>query len=134
MSARTRGWTLLELLVVLALSAVMGAWSLDTYQQWRLRTQRAQARAALMAWSSWLEREALVRGSYPPVSQVPVALREPLGLAYRLEADVQSQSYRLRAVPLGAQRLDACATLVLSSQGEMSTEGNAQKVSGCWGG
>ncbi len=134
MSAYTRGWTLLELLLVLALSAVMGAWSLDTYQQWRLRMQRAQARTALMAWSSWLEREALVRGSYPPVSQVPATLREPLGLAYRLEADVQSQSYRLRAVPLGAQRLDACATLVLSSQGEMSTEGNAQKVSGCWGG
>lgn len=61
----TAGFTLLELMVAVAIVALLATLALPGYQQYVLRTQRAVARAALVDIAAKMEVEALKDRRYP---------------------------------------------------------------------
>lgn len=61
---RTGGFTLLELLIVVAIIAILAAIAMPIYQSYILRSRRAQGRAALMTLLQQEEAYMMQNGSY----------------------------------------------------------------------
>lgn len=128
-----RGWSLVELLVVLACVATLTHLAVPTYNDWMQRSQRAQARVALLQAAQWLERSAAANGRYPEARLVPSSVWRVDGLHYQLSASaLTAQTYTLLATPQGAQASDACGVLTLTHLGERGVAQAQRSASDCW--
>ena len=100
---RSAGFTLIELMIVLAIVAVLAGWGIPSYREHVVRVHRASAVAALYRAAQYLE----TLDGVPP-SALPMALTQapPDGRAvYRLalrrpDRDDSPVSYNLEAIPL----------------------------------
>lgn len=131
-----RGVTLLELVVALAIAALVATLATAGYERTILRARRLDAHAALNAVASAQERHYLEYARYAshfaspladsdPVTAEEAAASLPLSAASPdghyalvLDTDADALAYRITARPTGMQRRDAaCATLVLDHTG-----------------
>jgi len=126
---RRPGFTVLELLVTLAILAVLAGIAMPAWQQHLERGRRMEARAALVAAMLELERLALatasfaapgdrgrIAGDWPrPVPPPPAQPRHLLVPAACPQAGID-HCVELRAVPLLPD--GRCGTLILRSTGE----------------
>lgn len=131
MKAFAQGFSLIELLVVMALVAILSSFALPTYHSSQQRAQRTLAKLALMKTAHWLERSASASGNYPAL--VPDAVWQTTELSYRVHLQSQANVFVLKAVPLGAQAQDACGSLTLSHLGERSVQNASMTAAQCWG-
>ena len=128
----TRGFTLIELLIVLVCIAVLTSLAWPSYQTHVLRSQRGNARTALLQTAHWLERAASANGSYPAVSDIPSSVLSVPGQRYALQANTSAQTYNLVAQPLGLQTQDACGSFTLNHLGERGVQNAKQSAAACW--
>jgi type IV pilus assembly protein PilE len=132
-----RAFSLIELLIVLVLLGILTAVALPTYDEYILRSHRAEARTALLQAALRLEREATATGVYPNAA-LPESLAAPPGGRYRIARVVPTNSedagirFALRATPQGAQARDRCGTFTLSNTGERGLSNNSASVADCW--
>jgi type IV pilus assembly protein PilE len=126
------GFTLLELLIALACIALLATIAWPSYQSLILRSQRAQARAALLQAAHWVERAASANGSYPLAADVPTSVLQIDGQRYKMTITSTAQSYTLSATPLGTQAADACGVLTLNHLGLRNVQGASQTAAQCW--
>lgn len=126
------GFSLLELLIALACIGVLASMAWPSYQGVLLRSQRAQARTALLQAAHWLERAASANGSYPGVSEVSKSVLQIEGLRYQLSLVSTPHSYTLSAIPWGTQAADPCGTLTVNHLGDRSVQGASQSAYLCW--
>lgn len=135
---KLRGFTLIEVLIVVALVAVLAMIALPSYNQYVMRGHRAHARAALLKLAQWMEREATVRGTYPLATEIPASQLVVDGGRYTLAVGSENGwSHRLSALPLGAQAADACGSFHVDHTGLRSQGATAQVVEpldsrSCW--
>jgi len=61
---KARGFTLIELMIVVVVIAILAAIALPSYQSYIMRAQRAHAKAALLQAAQWMERTATAQGQY----------------------------------------------------------------------
>ena len=130
---RPRGFSLVELLIALACIAVLVGWAWPNYQQLLQRSQRAQARTALLQAAHWLERAASANGSYPSAAEVPASVLQTDGLRYQLSVTSSTQSFTLTATPIGPQMGDACGSFTLTHTGARGVLNASLSVAQCWG-
>jgi type IV pilus assembly protein PilE len=118
---RTRGLTLLELLLAVLLLALLAALALPSYQAQLRRGMRPQADVGLLRAAHWLEQFASASGHYPTeAAALPEPLRGLPSAAYRIEyepADAEGSGYTLFALPQGAQTADRCGAFTLDHAG-----------------
>ena len=88
---RQTGFTLIELLIALACVALLASLAWPSYQGLIWRSQRAQARAALLQAAHWLERAASANGSYPLAADVPASVLHMDGANYRMSVTSTAQ-------------------------------------------
>jgi type IV pilus assembly protein PilE len=129
---RQGGFTLIEVLVAMACAAVLATVAWPGYQNLMWRSQRAQARTALLQAAHWLERAASANGSYPASTDIPASVLQVEGQRYQMQVTSSPQSYTLSAVPLGTQTADACGTLTLNHLGVRGVQGASQSAAQCW--
>ena len=72
--AHQRGFTIIELMIVVAIVAILAAVALPNYTQYVRRSNRADAQTTLLQAAQFLERRFTTSGSYvPTVSTDPVS-------------------------------------------------------------
>ncbi|WP_322026822.1 type IV pilin protein [Burkholderia sp. BCC1977] len=140
---RSAAFTLLELMIVLAIVAVLAGWGIPSYREHVARVHRASAVAALYRAAQYLET---LDGAPPQTLPDAYAHAPPDGQAVysvalrRAVGDDAPVAYELVARPLdaGPMRDDACGAFTLRADG---TKGNAGSDDGaadaqaraCWG-
>ncbi|KGB98388.1 MULTISPECIES: type IV pilin protein [Burkholderia] len=139
---RAAGFTLIELMIVLAIVAVLAGWGIPSYREHVVRVHRASAVSALYRAAQYLET---LDGAPPAALPDALAHAPPDGHAvYRLtlgrpDGDDSPVSYELAATPLDTSpmRDDACGTFTLRSDGTKGNAGNDgadEPGAVCWGG
>jgi type IV pilus assembly protein PilE len=149
-----RGFTLLELLVALAIAAVLTTIALPNYQNQVMRARRTTATAALQHAAQYLERNMTANHCYNFTSpndcaaQKGTALELPASLSHAPAegtafydlgfAKLGEANYTLHAKPIGSgpQYRDPCGTLLLAHTGRKGEQGTwtPSAPKSCWGG
>jgi type IV pilus assembly protein PilE len=130
-----RGFTLIELMIVVAVIGILSAIALPAYQQYVLRANRADAEAILMETAQFMERFYTTNNSYAtgsttaPVSGVSPKGATGTGIKYNISftANPSATAYTLQAVRANGQTGDTCGNLGLSSTGAQTPT-----TAGCW--
>ena len=119
----TGGFTLVELMIVVAIAAILAAVAYPNYLDQMRKTHRASARAALSDAASRQEQYFLDNKQYAStVGQLSLDGDVDDG-AYTVTVAAATtdcplnRCYLLQAAPQGAQADDACGTLAISSDG-----------------
>ena len=143
---RPRGFTLIELMVVVAIIAILAAIGYPAYTEQVARSRRADAKAALLEAAQWMEREFTVSGSYARMGN-GAALTETELRAAPLQALLGStpqfytlgfaaaptaRAFSLNMVPTGGMTNDRCGTLSVDQTGTRGVTGSGVTVAECW--
>ncbi|MFW5329266.1 type IV pilin protein [Hydrogenophaga sp. ZJX-1] len=130
---RHKGFTLIELMIVVAVVAILSAIAIPSYDAYIRRTHRANAKSALMQVAQWMERAATAQGSYPLTAAVPAGLLNVEGNRYALTVvSANGTSYTLTATTQGPQASDECGNFTLTQAGTRAVTGSLP-VDECWG-
>lgn len=121
---RTGGFTLIELMVVVAVVAILAAVAIPSYQEQVRKSRRGQAQADLVELAQRAERFHTVNNSYadfwdsvPPAHHV--SPRDGGSAFYDLEGEGTANTFVLSAAPMPgtAQENDRCGTMTINQAG-----------------
>ena len=145
MPIKHQGFTLIELMIVVAVVAILSSIAYPSYTEYVRRGHRAEARAGLLQGQQWLERAATATGTYPASDSnaFPVNLKKVPGDRYEITlasptggviAD-RGRTYTLTATPKGAQTGDRCGAFTVTHTGLRGAKGvtSGDIVRDCWG-
>jgi type IV pilus assembly protein PilE len=135
-----RGFSLLELLVALAIVAVLAAIAVPSYTEYIARSKRFEARAGLLEAAHWLERWRTERGRYDdaasanqPPPEFPWRQIPPVGRPnYTVSVVATAATYRITATATGGMANDACESLSIDETGLRTFTGNGGSAEVCW--
>ncbi|WP_416361406.1 type IV pilin protein [Marinobacter sp.] len=133
LARRDAGFTLIELMIVVAIIGIIAAIAFPSYQNQVEQTRRTAAKSDLLELAQWMERRYSNGFDYRDAGNAPTLPFDQspqTGTAfYNISFDgaVTRSGYSLQAVPTGAQANDDCGTLSLDEQG---TRGAAK--ANCW--
>lgn len=133
------GFTLVELVITVAIIAILVAIAVPAYNDQVRKARRGQAQADLMELTQLAERYHSVNNSYvgfdTAATTLPL-LRSPKQGTMVYDIDFQNvtrNGYNLRAVPQGGQVYDTkCMTLTLNSIGQKGITGGSGTTADCW--
>ena len=133
MLKKTRGFTLIELMIVLAILSIIVAVGYPSYMEHIKKSRRAEGMGQLLELADRMERAYSDTSTYPTsVSDVYVATTD--GGFYTLSiVSANNVAYTVSAAPtsLGRQNDDKCKTFTLTSLGQKSISGSVPN-SQCW--
>lgn len=145
MKSRMLGFTLIELMIVVAIVAILAAIAYPSYEESVRRSRRTDAKAVLIEAAQWMERfytsnlrydqdinGALVTsaGQFPGSGLTMSPRGGPAFYNIGLQAVTQS-SFTLRAVAVGAQSNDPCGNFTLTEAGVRNVTGS-RPAAECW--
>lgn len=134
---RANGFTLIELMVVVAVVGILIAVAYPSYSNYLLKGRRAAAQGHLMDIAQRQQQYLLDARAYAAsVSELGVTTPTDVSKYYTIAITNpnpaftgSSPSFITSAAPIGAQADDQCGTLSLDSTGNKAT---STAATGCW--
>ena len=131
------GFTLIEVMIVVAIIGIIAAIAIPSYQNYVEDTRRSAAQGDLMELAQWMERRYSENfdyraddGSNPDLPfDVSPQSHQNGNHFYEIDfdGDVQRASFTLEAEPVAGQSDDDCGTLTLDEEGEKGAD-----QADCW--
>lgn len=134
MLTKSRGMTLIELMVVVAIVAILASIAVPSYRQYVLRSNRAEAKAALLNLAAAQEKFYLQNNTY--TEELTDAPPDGLGLPDTTESgfydieidDADDEGFTATATAAGGQAQDTrCATFSIDQAGARTAT-----TADCW--
>lgn len=121
-----KGFTLIELMIVVAIVAILAAVAYPSYQNHLQKTRRSDGQAALLNAVQIAERFYTLNNTYVG-AVIPANSDEGYyNLAYNAPT---ATTYTITATPAGAQATDPCGNLTIN---QANVKGSAGGMADCW--
>ncbi|WP_193589403.1 type IV pilin protein [Xanthomonas arboricola] len=125
------GFTLIELMIVVAVVAILSAVVYPSYADYVRKSRRAQAKADLVEYAQLAVRFYTVRNTYVDFTlPTQVSPREGGTAAYRLSLQTTQSTFSISATAQGNQAQDKCGDLGIDQASRKSNSKGAK--SDCW--
>jgi type IV pilus assembly protein PilE len=140
MTMAARGFTLVEVMIVVAIVAILSAIAYPSYTEYVRRGQRAEARTQLLEAAQFMQRFYSANDRYDQTRAgaavaLPATLQvsPPTGtVRYNIAVNATPTAYTLQAVPAGSMAGDRCGTITLDSNGRRNVDGASSPAAECW--
>ena len=148
-----RGFTLVELMITVAVIAILSAIALPSYNAYVLRSHRAEAKNTLLAVAQRLEQNYTLESSYAATRNAAgnvIAVDDALIASWGLNqtplngtarynitfsGNPTATAFTLFATPVGAQASDTCGVMSLNNRnlkGAAGQNNRHQTTRECW--
>ena len=127
---RRAGFTLIELMIVVAVIAILAAIAYPSYLQQVIKSRRSSGAACMMEMAQFMERYYTTRMTYEGASLPSPSCRDEHAAHYTigLVADPTPAAFTLTATPVSgsSQAKDSlCETMSIDQTGRKTVEGSA---------
>jgi len=135
-----RGFTLIELMVVVAIVGLLAALAYPAYESQLRKARRADARTALLDLAVRQERFFSINNTYTTSAanlgyggSFPQDVLSGSTAHYRLDVTAASTTaFSLSATPTARQSADSCGSYALNQLGQQSNSANTLPSADCW--
>jgi type IV pilus assembly protein PilE len=130
---KKNGFTLIELMVTVAVLAIIAAIAYPSYQEQMRKTYRSEAKAALMDAAAKAERHYTQFGNYGGTIPIP-ATTENGYYSINLVAGTSAspQTFTITATRAGAQAADKCGNFTIDQAQTKLVTGASLSPEQCW--
>ena len=125
------GFTLIELMIVVAVIAILSAIAYPSYLEYLVKSRRTAAASCLQQHAQFMERYFTTNLTYVGAPGPTCDPAVPTFYTVGFSGTPAARTFVIQAVPTSRQSDSKCGTLTINAQGTRTESGSAT-VAACW--